>query len=42
MLPWNELEYAAGPVKKMEALQGRYRFEKDGEQSESNSFPKVA
>ncbi|MFP3870575.1 MAG: fructose 1,6-bisphosphatase [Syntrophobacteria bacterium] len=29
MLPWQELEYSAGPVKKMNALQSRFRFEKE-------------
>jgi hypothetical protein len=31
MLPWNELEYSAGPVKKMKALQSRFTLERDGE-----------
>lgn len=38
MLPWHELEYAAGPVKKMEAMQRHFKFEKDGEQAESIRF----
>lgn len=35
MLPWQELEYAAGPVNKMDAMQSRFKLEKDGEQAES-------
>jgi fructose 1,6-bisphosphatase len=31
MLPWNELEYSAGPVKKMKALQSHFRLEKEAE-----------
>lgn len=42
MLPWNELEYAAGPVKKMETMQSRFKIEKDGEQEESVRNLKVA
>jgi hypothetical protein len=42
MLPWNELEYAAGPVKKMETMQSRFKLEKDGEQEESVRSLKVA
>jgi len=34
MLPWNELEYSAGPVKKMKALQSRFTLERDGEPME--------
>jgi fructose 1,6-bisphosphate aldolase/phosphatase len=33
MLPWQELEYAAGPVKKMESLQSRFRFEREEERA---------